>query len=65
MTDGGKAAAGLGLLICTFALGVLLALNGAAVFAAVVSSTVGEAAIGWFVLGLFMQLVGLNNVRKT
>jgi hypothetical protein len=64
MTDGGRAVTGLGLLICTFALGVLFASNGAAVFAAVVASTVGEAAIGWFVLGLFMQAVGLNNVRK-
>lgn len=64
MSDGGKAAAGLGLLICTFALGVLFASNGAVAFAAVVSATVAEAAVGWFVLGLTMQVVGLNNVRK-
>jgi len=63
MSDRAKAAAGTGLLICTFAAGVLFASTGAPVFAAVVSSTVTEAAIGWFVLGLFMQAVGLNNVR--
>lgn len=65
MRDGGKVAAGLGLLICTFALGVLFASTGAPVFAAVVSSTITEAAIGWFILGLTMQVVVvLNNVRK-
>ena len=64
MIDGAKAAAVLGLLICTFALGVMFASTGAPVFAAVVSTTVIEAAIGWFILGLTMQAVaGLNNAK--
>jgi len=63
MSDRAEAVAGVGLLISSFALGVMFASTGAPLFAAYVSTTVNTAAIGWFVLGAVMAVVSIINAK--
>jgi len=63
MSNRAEAVAGLGLLISSFALGVMFAATGAPVFAALVSTSVTTAAIGWFTLGAVMAVVSIINAK--
>lgn len=59
-----KGVAGWGLLISSFAAGVLFAQTAApVVFAGWFATNVTNAATGWFVLGVVMSLVGWANAR--